>query len=336
MTLLYAEPCFLDHETGDHPERAQRLRPVFRRLDQAGGLGAACRRPEFKPCSRGRLARVHSRSYAHEVWAFAKSGGGHADQDTIVSPASFDVALMAAGSVCDAVDRILRGEDTQALCLVRPPGHHALANRAMGFCLFNNIAIGAKVATDEAGLDRVLIVDWDIHHGNGTQAAFWEDPKVAFLSIHRWPFYPGTGRDDETGSGEGLGTTLNLPIEFGTPREDYLAIFADNLGRFADKIKPQLVLMSAGFDSHRRDPVGNLGLETEDFIPITRAVMDVAAAHAGGRVISVLEGGYDPEILADCIEVHLGEMVKRATEAGERTEETEDRRQRTEEGRRET
>jgi acetoin utilization deacetylase AcuC-like enzyme len=232
--------------------------------------------------------------------------------DTVVSPTSYEVALMAAGAVCDAVERLVRGEESNALCLVRPPGHHALVNRAMGFCLFNNVAVAALTAVEELGLDRVLIADWDIHHGNGTQATFWEEPRVGFLSIHRWPFYPGTGDADETGGGAGKGTTVNLPVEFGISRQDYLKLFADSLEQFADRMKPQLILVSAGFDTHRLDPVGNLGLETEDFGVLTRTVLDIADAHAGGRVVSVLEGGYDPEIMADCIEVHLREMVERA------------------------
>jgi acetoin utilization deacetylase AcuC-like enzyme len=311
MTLLYDDPCFLHHETGDHPERAERIRGIAAHLQQAG-LTAQCHRPAFEPVSRRRLTRVHSSAYIEEIWAISKSGGGQPEGDTVVGPSSYSVALMAAGSVCDAAERLVRGEDTQALCLVRPPGHHALTNRCMGFCLFNNVAIGARLATDELGLDRVLIVDWDVHHGNGTQATFWEDPRVGFLSIHRWPFYPGTGDDDETGSGPGLATTVNLPVEFGISRRDYLKTFTDALGKFADKMRPQLVFISAGFDTHRADPVGHLGLETEDFIPLTRAVLDIADAHAGGRVVSVLEGGYHPQVLADCIEVHLAEMLKRA------------------------
>jgi acetoin utilization deacetylase AcuC-like enzyme len=279
---------------------------------EKAGLLAKCKRPAFKPVSRQRLARVHSAAYIDEIRAFAKSGGGHIESDTIVSPASFDVALSAAGSVCDATERIVRGEDTQALCLVRPPGHHAMARHAMGFCLFNNIAVAARVAVDILGLSRVLIVDWDVHHGNGTQATFWEDPQVGFLSIHRWPFYPGTGAEDETGGGPGIGTTLNLPVQFGTSRKDYLTRFCDNLESFAAKIKPELVLISAGFDTHRLDPIGNLGLETEDFIPLTNAVLDVAATYASGRVVSVLEGGYNPDALGDCVTVHLEEMLKRA------------------------
>ena len=313
MTLLYCPPCFLDHETGGHPECAARIRGLPERLKQAG-LAGQCLQPDFKPASRKQLARVHSPSYIDEIWAYAKSGGGYIESDTVVSPASYDVALMAAGSVCDAVERLVRGEDTQGLCLVRPPGHHAMVNHAMGFCLFNNIAVAARLAIDSLGLERVLIVDWDIHHCNGTQAAFWEDPQVGVLSIHRWPFFPGTGDTDETGSGRGLGFTLNVPIEHGTPRKEYLATFADSLEKFAAKINPQLVLLSAGFDAHRLDPVGDLGLETEDFIPLTNLVLDVADTYAGGKFISVLEGGYDPKILADCVEVHLAEMLKRGRE----------------------
>ncbi|MCE5269461.1 MAG: histone deacetylase [Planctomycetaceae bacterium] len=312
MTLLYAAPCFLNHETGDHPERADRIRQIPRRLGESGLLGQ-CRQPEFKPVSRQRLARVHSPTYIDEVWALSKSGGGNIEADTVVSPASYDVALMAAGCVCDAVERLVRGEDKRALCLVRPPGHHAMTTHAMGFCLFNNVAVAARMAVDQLRLDRVLIVDWDIHHGNGTQATFWEDPHVVFLSIHRFPFYPGTGAADETGGGHGLGFTVNLPVRYGTSRNVYLDIFRNGLEKFAAKLKPQLVLLSAGFDTHRLDPVGDLGLETEDFIPLTSLVLDVADAYADGRFVSVLEGGYDPAILADCVAVHLAEMAGRTT-----------------------
>ena len=311
MTLLYSEPCFLNHETGCHPERAERIRGIPDRLERTG-LERQCRRVAFEPVARQRLARVHSPSYIDEIWAASKSGGGPIEADTIVGPSSYQVALMAAGAVCDAAERLIRGEDTQALCLVRPPGHHAMTHQAMGFSLFNNVAVGARLATDELGLDRVLIVDWDVHHGNGTQATFWEDPKVGFLSIHRWPFYPGSGDEDETGGGPGLGTTVNLPVEYGISRKDYLAKFNAGLEKIAAKIEPQLILISAGFDAHHQDPVGNLGLHTEDFIALTDAVLDVADDYAGGRVISVLEGGYDPQSLADCIEVHLDAMVKRS------------------------
>lgn len=308
MTLLYSAPVFLRHETGRHPERLERLQAITRQLER-GGLDARCTRPEWKPATLERIVRVHSKTYAEEVAAFAAEGGGWLEEDTFLCPASYDVALHAAGAVCDAVERVVRDEDSQALCLVRPPGHHALADSAMGFCLFNNVAIGARVAQAEFDLDRVLIVDWDVHHGNGTQAAFWADPHVAFLSIHRWPFYPGTGRADETGSGAGLGTICNLPVEFGTPRAEYAARFERELTQLAGRFRPQLVILSAGFDSHRDDPIGSLELETEDFETLTKIVLGVAGEHAGGRLVSVLEGGYNTGALAGSVEVHLRTLL---------------------------
>ena len=310
MTLLYNDPHFLWHETGPEVERALRLHAITHRLIEHG-LAQRCRTVPFEPVSRKRLALVHSLSYVDSVRALARSGGGDIEEETVVSPASYQVALLAAGSTCDAVERLLRGEDNQALCLVRPPGHHAMFNHAMGFCIFNNVAIAAKTAVDELGVDRVLIVDWDVHHGNGTQATFWEDDRVGFISIHRWPFYPGTGSATETGGGRGLGATMNLPIPYGTPRKEYLLRFLGSLQRFAAKIKPQLVFISAGFDAHRRDPIGDLGLESVDFGTLTRGVLDVAETHAGGRIVSVLEGGYDPPILGDCVAIHLAEMLRR-------------------------
>jgi acetoin utilization deacetylase AcuC-like enzyme len=235
----------------------------------------------------------------------AQRGGGMLDPDTVVSPASADVAQLAAGAACDAVDRIVTGQAKTALCLVRPPGHHALPNRAMGFCLFNNIAIAARVARLEHGVGRILIVDWDVHHGNGTQDTFYADGQIGFFSVHRWPFYPGTGAADETGTGAGLGATLNLPLAFGTTRDKYRERFRHKIEEFAARIRPELVLLSAGFDSHRTDPVGSLGLEVEDFAELTQIVRDVADAHAGGRIVSLLEGGYNPAVLAQCVETHL-------------------------------
>ena len=180
----------------------------------------------------------------------------------------------------------------------------------MGFCLFNNVAIAARMAIAKLELDRVLIVDWDVHHGNGTQDTFWEDEQVGFLSVHRFPFYPGTGDSDETGSGPGLGTTLNLPITFGISRRDYVQQFTNQLLHFADKLKPQLVIISAGFDSHRLDPIGSLGLEVEDFGTLTKALIDVANDHAEGQLVSVLEGGYNVDVLPPCVAEHLTELLK--------------------------
>jgi acetoin utilization deacetylase AcuC-like enzyme len=217
---------------------------------------------------------------------------------------------LAAGAVCDAVRRVCAGEDKTALCLIRPPGHHARPRTAMGFCLFDNIAIGAKTALEELRLDHVLIVDWDVHHGNGTQEIFWEDGRVGFFSIHRWPFYPGTGDSDETGSGAGLGMSANEPVQFGTPLVEYHDRFERTLTDLAAKVRPQLVLISAGFDAHRQDPIGSLELEVEDFARLTRAVLAVAREHADGRVVSVLEGGYNPQRLAESVGVHLEELLQ--------------------------
>lgn len=308
MTLLYTSATFLEHDTGQHPEKAERLRSITKKLTDAG-LDARCQRPAIEPASLERLTRVHGREYIDDVAEFARTRTGYIEADTVVSPRSYDVARLAAGAASDAVTRVLRGEDRTALCLVRPPGHHALPRSAMGFCLFNNVAVAAQVAIREHQLDRVLIIDWDVHHGNGTQDMFWRDPQVAFLSIHRFPFYPGTGDRDEVGVGPGQGTKRNLPVKFGTPRAEYLAQFTSELEKFADQMKPQLVIVSAGFDAHRLDPIGSLGLETEDFVPLTQAVLRVARTHAAGRLVSVLEGGYNTEVLPDCVAVHLRELL---------------------------
>jgi len=307
MTMLYTHPRFLDHDTGQHPECAQRLHSVIGHLETTGLLDQIGR-PTWQPATDEQLFRVHDPDNIDALEHLANKGGGRADADTVVSPASVDVARLAAGALCDAVDQVLEGPKRQALCLVRPPGHHALAERAMGFCLLNNIAIAAKTALAK-GLKRILIVDWDVHHGNGTQACFYEDPRVGFFSVHRWPFYPGTGAADETGSGDGLGATRNLPVTWGTSRVDYRSLVMRELEDFAARIKPELVLVSAGFDSHREDPIGSLGLEIEDFVWLTDAVKQIANSYAHGRLVSTLEGGYNPPVLAQCVEAHLQILV---------------------------
>lgn len=310
MTLLYYDPHFRNHDTGGHPECAARVEQVIARLERGGEL-ARCVRPAWGPAADADLLRCHDEPHLAFLRAIASRGGGRADPDTVVSPASVDVAALAAGAACDAVRRVARGESRRAFCAVRPPGHHALRERAMGFCLFGNAALAARVAVDELGLDRVLIVDWDVHHGNGTQAEFYADPRVGFLSMHRWPFYPGTGAADETGAGDGLGSTVNLPVAMGTSRDRCTSWLAREVETLADRVRPQLVIVSAGFDAHAADPVGSLGWEVEDFVTLTQTVIDVAAAHADGRLVSVLEGGYNPPVLAECVAAHLGELLER-------------------------
>jgi acetoin utilization deacetylase AcuC-like enzyme len=309
MTLLYTDPLFLKHDTGRHPETALRLKAITAGLEKAG-LIKKCTAGTYRPLTEEAVGRLHDPKLVTAIKQLAAHGGGRADPDTVVCPESYNVALAASGACVAAVDAVLKGDDRTALCLVRPPGHHATPTRAMGFCLFNNIALAAAHAKKQHGLTRVLIIDWDVHHGNGTQDIFYEDPEVMFYSIHRYGrFYPGTGAADETGKGRGEGFTLNVPVKFGTPRKDYHDLFTKALEKAADKIKPELVLVSAGFDAHANDPIGSLGLQTEDFTTLTKQVLEVAKTHAKGRLVSCLEGGYDLDALAESVQTHLEELL---------------------------
>jgi acetoin utilization deacetylase AcuC-like enzyme len=310
MTTLYADPLFLKHDTGRHPETADRLRRITARLDKSG-LSKMCRAGTYKPLSEDAVTKIHAPVQVMRIKQLTEHGGGHVDADTPVSVDSFQVALAAAGACVAAVDEVVKGKAANALCLVRPPGHHATPKRSMGFCLFNNIALAARHARTAHQLNRILVVDWDVHHGNGTQDVFYEDPEVMFYSIHRYGggFYPGTGAANETGAGKGLGYTLNAPIRYGTSRKDYHDHFTRALEKAADKIKPELVLVSAGFDAHAKDPIGSLGLEVEDFGTLTKGVLEVARTHAKGRLVSCLEGGYNLDMLAESVQAHLEELL---------------------------
>jgi acetoin utilization deacetylase AcuC-like enzyme len=308
MTLLYTDPLFLEHDTGPHPETADRLRAITARLQKVH-LIEQCQAGTYEPLAPEVVSRLHAPDQVERVRRAAEQGGAMLDPDTSVSPASYRVALAAAGACAAAVDAVLADKGRTALCLVRPPGHHATPGRSMGFCLFNNVALAAEHARTAHGLERLLIVDWDVHHGNGTQDIFYDDPQVMFFSAHRYPFYPGTGAADETGTGKGQGFTLNLPLRFGISRPDYRAAFASALEQAAERIRPQLVLVSAGFDAHGLDPIGSLRLETEDFSWLTRQVLDVAKTHCGGRLVSCLEGGYSLSALSESVQAHLEELL---------------------------
>ncbi|MEJ7592442.1 MAG: histone deacetylase [Planctomycetaceae bacterium] len=308
MTLLYRDDRFLLHQTGSHPECPQRLRGIHARLEHSDLLKRCTQQPVMSAADED-ILRVHPEHHLNRIREFADAGGGRIEVDTVMSPESANVAILAAGAAVDAVSRVVSGMDSTALCLVRPPGHHAVPDAPMGFCLLGNAAIAARTAVQRFGLDRVLVVDWDVHHGNGTQDVFYEDEQVGFFSAHRFPFYPGTGRKSETGRGPGLGTTFNLPLKFGISRRDYLSAFENMLTRSADAIKPDLIIVSAGFDAHADDPVGSLGLETEDFSRLTELVLQVADTHSDGRLVSILEGGYNLDRLADCVEVHLETLL---------------------------
>jgi acetoin utilization deacetylase AcuC-like enzyme len=308
MTLLYFDRRVMLHETGRHPENPARIAAIEAELT-ARELWSQCTRPSWQPVGVARQRAAHSEDYLQRLEHCAASGGGPIEQDTILSSDSFDVTRLSAGAACDAVSRVLEGEDERAFCVIRPPGHHALRGAAMGFCLLNNVAIAALHAIESHQLDRVLIIDWDVHHGNGTQAIFWEDPRVGFFSLHRWPFYPGTGAASETGGGDGSGTTLNVPVEFGTPRKQLHQRFRAGVERLAAQIKPQLVLISAGFDAHRADPIGSLELESEDFRTLTEVSLQAARDYADGKLVSLLEGGYHPRALGESAAAHLETLI---------------------------
>lgn len=312
MVTLYTDERMLEHVPGPkHPERPERLRMVLRQLDRVG-LSASCGKGLVREATDEEILRVHTPQHLAAISRFEAKGGGLIEVDTGMSTGSERAGRLAAGAAIEAVRGVIHGDDPIAFCAIRPPGHHARPGNPMGFCLYANAAIAAREALENHGLDRVLIVDFDVHHGNGTQEVFYDDPRVGFVSVHRYPFYPGSGASDETGTGDGLGFTRNVPLAYGISRREYRDAFLDALHDMADRMKPELVILSAGFDAHAEDPVGDLGLEIEDFEDLTRDVLDVAVTHAGGRLVSVLEGGYNVPILSGCVAAHVGVLSSRS------------------------
>lgn len=306
MVLLYMSESFALHDTGQHPECIQRITGLNQLLRSEGWTDRAqC--PQWNEASPEEILRVHEGDYLSQLEQWCAQNAGQIEADTTVSRGSWQAALNAAGAAVDAVKRVVTGESKRAFCAIRPPGHHALQNGPMGFCLLNNVAIAARAALAQ-GLQSVMIVDWDVHHGNGTQDTFYDDGHVGFFSIHRFPFYPGTGKHDETGVGAGLGTTVNCPVPASISTEQFFGRFRSGLEQLAGKMKPELILISAGFDAHRLDPVGGLCLEEPDFATLTQNVLDVARVHCRGRVVSLLEGGYHLDHLPRSVLEHLGAL----------------------------
>ncbi|GIX06371.1 MAG: histone deacetylase [Candidatus Poribacteria bacterium] len=302
--FLYRDE-YLKHETGfGHPERPARLLAIQEALDSSG-LRSQLTPVEPRNATLEEIAAVHQERYIERVRAIAQGGGGHLDYDTVISPQSFEIALLAAGAVLSGIDAVLSGKVDNAFACVRPPGHHATPDRGMGFCLFNNVAIGARYAQRAHGIERVLIVDWDVHHGNGTQDTFYTDPSVFYFSIHQHPLYPGTGMESERGAGAGEGTTLNVPVPPGSTDEDYYRAFEEKLLPAARRFRPDLILISAGFDAHESDPLASIYLTAEAFGRLTAYVRELAEECCGGRIVSALEGGYSLHGLSTSVVEHL-------------------------------
>jgi acetoin utilization deacetylase AcuC-like enzyme len=303
-------PAYLEHDMGaGHPESPNRLRAIVQQLEQSGTMASLTRIAPRK-AEEEWITQIHTPSYVAALNRNVPTAGlVSLDPDTSMSPGSLNAAYLAVGGALAAVDAIMAKQVDHAFCAVRPPGHHAEAGRAMGFCLFNNVAIAARYVQKKYGLGRVLIVDWDVHHGNGTQHSFEDDPTVLFFSTHQYPHYPGTGRATERGKGAGAGYTINVPMEAGEGDEEYHAIFLKSLVPAVDAFKPEFVIISAGFDAHKDDPLASMGLTEAGYADLTEIVAGIAKRHAKGRILSSLEGGYNLKALAASVEAHIKALL---------------------------
>jgi acetoin utilization deacetylase AcuC-like enzyme len=305
--IAYDE-AFLRHDTGPwHPESPERLKAVMETINSMS-IGYEIIEP--REASGNELVLIHDPTYVEAILNLDPRGTVMLDPDTAYSPDTRTAVLKAVGAVLDAVDEITEGKINRAFCPVRPPGHHAEPARAMGFCIFNNIAVGAAYAITKKGIDKAAIIDWDVHHGNGTQKAFYHSDKVFYISLHQYPHYPGTGTESETGAGKGDGYTLNIPMTSGSNDDDYRKAFEDKIIPALNDFKPGLIFISAGFDAHMYDPLAGINLSTEFFGEMTVFLKRVAEKHCDGRIISVLEGGYNLDILKETIKVHLTELAR--------------------------
>ncbi len=307
-TALIYNPAYMQHRTGQHPENPERLRVILSALKSDDWLWSRLEHLDPRAASDEEITRCHSTRLIEHLKSLCERGAPFLDLDTVISPESFEVARLAAGAAVTAVDHVFKEANNNAFSIVRPPGHHATIGRSMGFCLFNNAAIGARYAQSRYGAERVLIIDWDVHHGNGTQDIFYEDPTVVYFSTHQYPYYPGTGAATERGEGRGAGATINIPLSEGTPARTHRQIFSEALKAIVDKYPPDLIIISAGFDSRRGDPLGGLLLEDNDFREMTDEVMEMADRHCQGRVVSVLEGGYNLDTLGETVRTHLTKL----------------------------
>jgi acetoin utilization deacetylase AcuC-like enzyme len=308
-TGIVKDKRYMDHHMGKyHPECPERLEAIYAMLEGPDMKEAFVQVP-VREVDRQDLLRIHSPGYVERLESTAGVEYTYLDPDTQTCAASYEAALLAAGGFCEAVAMVVSGELRNAFALVRPPGHHAERSEARGFCLFNNIAIGARYAQEHLGLKRILIADWDLHHGNGTQHTFDRDPSVLYFSTHQYPYYPGTGAFDEAGKGEGKGFTVNVPLTIGYGDGEYLGIYEKTLKPIALEFNPDIILVSAGFDIYIGDPLGGMNVTPQGFAGLTRALMDMAEACCGGRLVLTLEGGYDIAGERDSVKEVLKELA---------------------------
>jgi acetoin utilization deacetylase AcuC-like enzyme len=294
--LVY-DPIYLKHDTGEHPENGSRLTAIMACLE-GSGLRRQLTAIAPRPATVDEIARVHTRHHITHIQDVANKGGAWLDSDTIVAPDSYEVALCAAGGAIVLAEAVMDGRVTSGFALVRPPGHHATPRRAMGFCLFNNIAIAAAHALARYGLERALIIDFDVHHGNGTQAIFEERADVLYISTHEYPFYPGTGGMEETGRGAGAGTTVNIPLPAGCGDKEYAQVFNQIIVPAAKRYRPQLILVSAGYDPHWADEIGMMLVSVTGFREMAVTIKSIADEMCAGRLVFILEGGYNRDALS--------------------------------------
>jgi len=310
VTVLVHQPIYEKHNTGaGHPEMPERYRVVVDALKRDEALWAELVEITPEKASQGLVQAAHTKEHFKRVEGAFANGLDRLDADTVISMQSYDAAMFGAGGAIAAVDAVMGGGAKNAFVAVRPPGHHATAEHAMGFCLFNNVAVAARYAQNKyKEIENVAIIDWDVHHGNGTQGIFYSDPSVFFFSMHQYPWYPGTGSRGETGQGKGLGTTMNLPVKAFTKAEDQTAAFGAAVQEIRSKIKPDMIFISAGFDGHESDPLGQLQLEDPDFRSMTRTLVQWADEACEGRIVSCMEGGYNLNTLGETAREHVAQL----------------------------
>ena len=311
-TAFIHHPIYREHDTGpDHPETPLRYEVIIDAINSDTEISAQLIEIKPEPVTKGLIQAAHTPQHLKRIEQAFEEGWPQLDMDTVISVKSYDAALFAAGGAIAGVDAVMRGEAKNAFAAVRPPGHHATAERTMGFCIFNNVAIAAKYAQNKyKEIERVAIIDWDVHHGNGTQGIFYDDPSAFFFSMHQYPWYPGTGSRGETGHGRGLGSTMNVPVKANTSATDQKRAFEAAIEEISTKVKPDIIFISAGFDAHLDDPLGQLRLEDPDFISMTSTIKDWADEVCGGRIVSCLEGGYNLETLGGTVAAHVGELAR--------------------------